>query len=305
MTFYGEFQAVPGRVVALLNVLFLEPVEVLSFDDVKKLLRPSSLTRGRRGAVASEEESQDAPTQEVLNAAISLGLVRLDSAGKPGQRSYQLENTAIARLKDASDANCEAHRLVQERAACDESFSRICAWLLLRHPESMPQTLAALSDTFKADGFDADEYKFKNQAQLQNFFYWSDYVGLTWRFHDELVISDGSRWLDRHLDKVLSPGEEQPVETFLSRIGQLCPALDGGSSFQFVVKQVADPPPERVLSPGISFALRHLQNVERLEFFAPNDAREFYQLSDGARLTAVRRPGNSSTQVKQPRIKRP
>jgi hypothetical protein len=123
------------------------------------------------------------------------------------------------------------------------------------------------------------------------FLYWASYLGLVWRARQTAghgVIPDPTHFLRPRIERLLPPGEQVSVATFLTRLGEQCPVLDGGVVRSAVLRRMEGagtlPATTEELSDSLSFALRRLRKEGLLTWSYVNDSFSFRDLSRGERI---------------------
>jgi hypothetical protein len=277
----------PGRILGLVRLLEPSGKRGIPRPEICDLMDPPAL---RTRPVAEPRD-----IAEILGAAVEAGLAEEFSAR--GQKSLRLAST----LPDGSSmpdgpseklpelmARLLLRAEVQGKA---NHFAEACAWLLTQPLIGCPQGHLALRTGLEAAGFDLDEIQLKNEARLDMFLYWASYLGLIWRARQSGghgVIPDPTHFLRARMGRLLPPGEEVSVATFLTRLGEECPVLDGGVVRSAVLRRMEEsgvlPATTEGLSDSLSFALRRLRMEGLLTWSYVNDSFTFRDLSRGERI---------------------
>ena len=274
MKIYTEFEPVPSRVAALARLLLAEGD--ISEDQLVALLQPREL-------------KNMAP--KTIDAAIELGLVvrrsgkccltdALPKSIKPSQLDKHLP-IVLARLI-----------LRSEIGAKPNGFVKLCAWFLHQPILNFPHDRGGIYAAMRAQGQPPEEHQVANDARLDSFIYWARYLGLLRQMQGTAssgVIPDPSEYLRRFLPDLLPPGEDVSAQDFRSRLAQLCPALDGGSVREALIRKLApDWPPSR-LSESLSFGLERLEQTNDIKIWCHDDWRDFLLTPEGRKIAFIKR----------------
>lgn len=125
----------------------------------------------------------------------------------------------------------------------------------------------------------------KDNASLQQGFYWARYLGLCTFIAqpkrgsssgaERIVVPDPTRALRRLVPVVFEDETELPALEFLDRLGELCPILEHGEARRQLMKQASDPsrfPSLDTVSPATSLALARLKEEGIIAITANDDA---------------------------------
>lgn len=277
----------PGRILGLVRLLESSRKRGLPRLGICDLMDPPTL---RPRPVAEPRD-----IAEILGAALEAGLAEEFTAR--GQKSLRLAST----LPDGSSMpespseklpELMARLLLRPQVHGEPNhFAEACAWLLAQPVIGCPQGHLALRTGLQAAGFDLDKIQLKNEARLDMFLYWASYLGLIWRARQTAghgVIPDPTNFLRPRIQRLLPPGEQVSVATFLTRLGDECPVLDGGVVRSAVLRQMEEagtlPATSDGLSDSLSFALRRLRKEGLLTWSYINDSFTFRDLSRGERI---------------------
>jgi hypothetical protein len=312
MSVHARVTVVPSRILGLLRVLCASKGGHPR-DEVTALMQPEPLLReGRKkggGADDDEQENKKKPelANEAIATALDLGLVEAYRDGHDREALRVPEPVRRSLLTDSAFSDeacwrCLAAVTLQDGAQ-DNAFAEFCAWLQFYAPGRMPADENTIRKALEDDGLELDRLQMRNKAALQNAFYWSHYLGLSWHRRpgrvSDGVVPDPSGCLRRRIDDVLPPRlGEIHVRDLRARIAAICPALDGGVHHERVGRRLAERnrphalAPDR-LTPGLSFALRHLRDARVIEFHCPNDQRDFLLMTRDEKVAFVRRAEES------------
>ncbi|MBN8460099.1 MAG: hypothetical protein J0M04_19905 [Verrucomicrobia bacterium] len=276
MKIYTTVEAVPSRMIAVARLLAATGPKPK--DEVIALLQP-----GRDKTNLAEN---------TLNAAIECKLVRREGDSfdlvpgviplgtKPDELDEVLPKT-LARLLLQPTIDGEPN-----------GFATLCAWLLQLPVENTPSNRGGLKAALKTSGFTLEELQIASDARWDNVIYWARYLGLVRQRFDEPcggVVPDPTGYLRRHLSDLLLDGDDISAAVFRSRIGELCPVLDGGAARAAMLARVAPDWPADRLSDALTFALERLARTNELRWWCPNDQRIFLLTPAGKPIAFVAR----------------
>jgi hypothetical protein len=271
MKIYTTVEAVPSRMVAVVRLLAL--VGPASRDEVVGLLQP-----GRDATLQAAN---------TLSAAVECGCV--ERAGDSFALTPGLlpADTAPAALDEA--LRRVLARLLLRTAVGGEpnGFATLCAWLLQLPVDGVPSNRGGLKERLRSSGYTLEELQIANDARWDNVIYWARYLGLVRQILDEpcgRVVADPTDYLRRHLSELIQPGEEVSAAEFRSRLGALCPVLDGGDARAAVIARVDPNWPEDQFSDSLTFSLERLNRTSELRSWCPDDQRTFIRTSTGGRV---------------------
>lgn len=233
--------------------------------------------------------AQDSAVKQTVRAAASLGLVRttpstIELVG--GRESAQLDDFAEAvhqRLCALSPE--EADYVVLEAYAAvvvlTEKYGGT-QWLRTRTASQLANT--ELAEILRTD---PDAERRFNSTKFPHWVRWLTFLGLG----IPQTVSGGqttafyptaTERLQRALGQLVSEANEPldlDVATFLARLGQFMPYLDGGVMFNELCQRARLAPMERRLSRVLSNALRDLHDDERLKLITVGDSASMYRLA--------------------------
>jgi hypothetical protein len=167
-------------------------------------------------------------------------------------------------------------------------FAMLCAWLLHQGASDMPKDRGGLKKALQEQGFSLEELQIQNDGRWDNLVYWARYLGLLRQMREGPcagLVPDPTLFLQRHLAQLLPAGEDVEARTFRTRVGELCPVLDGGSVRTMLLARIApDWRPEK-LSDALTFGIERLERGGALRAWCPDDQRTFL-LTPGDRKIA-------------------
>ena len=274
MKIYTEVEPVPSRVVALARLLLAEGE--LPEDQLIALLQP----RDNKNMAS-----------KTLEAALELGLVErrlakcrlaevLPKLVKPSQLDKHLP-AVLARLL-----------LRPEIDRKPNGFVKLCAWILHQPILNFPHDRSGIHYAMKTQGLPPEELQVASEARLDNVIYWAKYLGLVRQMQASAgsgVIPDPTDYLRRFLPELLPPGDEVAAQDFRSRLAQLCPALDGGSVREALIRKLAPDWPASRLSESLSFGLERLEQANEIKIWCPDDWRDFLLTPEGRKIAFIKR----------------
>jgi hypothetical protein len=308
MNVHARITVVPSRILGLIRILSASK-SGHPRDEVTALMQPEPLLReGRKKGSAADDDEQENKKKpdlanEAISAALDLGLVEAYRDGHE-RDSLRVPETLHRSLRvNGTFSDDECWQLLAAAAlqdgAQDNAFAEFCSWLQFHTASRMPADEGTIRKALEDDGLELDRLQMRNKAALQNAFYWSHYLGLSWHRRpgrvSDGVIPDPSAYLRRRIDEVLPLRlGEIHVRDLRTRIGAVCPALDGGVHHQRVARRLAERnrpnalAPDR-LTPGLSFALRHLRDTRVIDYSCPDDQRDFLLMTRDEKIALIRR----------------
>jgi len=242
---------------------------------------------------------------ETINLALEMGTIN-DEHGRISVAS-RFKNVEATCLGAEFRAFAEKSLLAPQLGAAPNAFAEVCAWLLLKRADQLPREKGpheSLRTLIQNDGLSFVNLRLKNDQVWGTLMYWLRFLGLAWQSHPDNcrgIVPDACEFISRHLDELIPHNEDRvEIRDFQTRLGQLCPVLDGGSIHITIRNQFRSNGkalPDDLLSPGLSLALRRLQDEDRLSYTCPNDATVFMRLGDQSqehadRIAFLTRPTN-------------
>lgn len=308
MNVHARFTVVPSRILGLLRILSVSK-SGYPREEVTALMQPEPLLReGRKkGGPTDDDEQENKKKPDLANEAIAtaldLGLVEAYRDGHDREALRVPESVRRGLQGDGAFSDEEGWRRLAAAALQngdrDNAFAEFCAWLQFHTASRIPTDEVAIRKALEDDGLELDRLQIRNKAALQNAFYWSHYLGLSWHRRPgrvtDGVVPDPSACLRRRIDDVLPHRlGEIHIRELRARIGAVCPALDGGVHHERVARRLAERNRPNALAsdrltPGLSFALRHLRDVGVIDYRCPDDQRDFLLMTRDEKIAFVRR----------------
>jgi hypothetical protein len=280
MSLLSDTQYTPQRIYALLRLLEAQDGQ-LGFDSIRTWLKPQ--LRG----VEQKRLEEDTDIRQLLGATASLGLIE-----SPSQNQYKLKESVPTTIEAFADSVHD--RLVgQDMSHADsivlEAYAAMVvlteaeqgtSWLDLNAKDRAEKINKAVRAT-DTDENDEEKRRF-NSTKAAPWKRWMIFLGLgvsmpksdfyaypAQRLEREVARL---RWEEPHLETL-------EVETFINRIAERMPYLDGGRLFLASVERVRLQPLGRRISRVLSGALRDLHDDKRLVLDTIGDAKETYELT--------------------------
>jgi hypothetical protein len=255
----------PRRVEILVDVVaeFGRPGP-LRKDQLLELVQPETLP-----GLISKTEISRSQGESTLRAARELELVEEQDGGwvlSGGVREHRRQAT-----RDVVLAALDGR--VLRDTAVEPYFTLFYSYLLGLGPNAdQPITDDQRSSAFNAAlGFGADAKNPFNDTKLRGLWRWFPYAGLGWFDSREVFQCDPHGRLRRALPQIFEHDRRLDADTFMMRLGRVCPELDGGLLFR-----QANPLHEgagRVVSLGLSQALVALHEDGEIRLDCPRDSR--------------------------------
>lgn len=177
----------------------------------------------------------------------------------------------------------------------ENSFAQLAAWFLKQDPLAVPPSTQKerLIEQMSDAGFEVSGLRLHNNAQQDNFINWCNYLGLCTFLHDRM-IPDSTVFLRWHWKKFkdLAKNKKLRITDFYSKVGELCPVLDGGSVWRMIKDKEPDYP-EGYLSKSLSLALVRLETEGFFKIHYEGETRE------GMNIYSNRDTFNSVTELRK------
>jgi len=291
MKIYTALAPSPSRIIGLVRLLEAHSPNGAARREFYRLMDPTE-------TIADNAEPDD--VREVLQAAIELGLA--EEFRVRNEPHIRLRRDEPARSSSSSmNDRLQYHlaRLVfkSDVSGAPNSFALICVWLLAQPVASVPQGHNELLTALSRSGFTLAELHLSNPSRVDMILYWARYLGLIIRLRlpgGAGAIPDPSAFVRRNLhDLFPDTATVLTAADFRARLGELCPALDGGAArAALLARQRAvgvAPWPDARFSDGLSFALRRLRSANELHWTYVDDSRGFVELTRGERVNFFHR----------------
>lgn len=164
-------------------------------------------------------------------------------------------------------------------------FTRATAWALVQDPYTFPTKyndgVEALQATQRVS-----PRPFANDTRWGGFAEWAVFIGIGWNAAKVGLVLDPFFAVRVVLHDVFSGATELPQETFLTRLAETLPIVDGGRYRIAVEKQIMEPwiqlRPYQI-SPSLSAALLNLEARGDIRIDARSDAPQCLLLGRGGR----------------------
>ncbi len=248
MSVISNLTAMPNRIEIVYRYLGICEDIGMSKDDLKQALCPPALGSGI--------------ADDVINEANRLGIIEATSDGYY-RLSRELRKTPALNFLEWLEARLLDP--VQAEKVGQANFPDALAWLLEQDPAEPFEFGDNISGLITAQcGADVGAFELSNRARSQNFVYWAQFLGYTWRLrvgNTEVVMPDPTRAIERHLSHLLAQTGELLIEELLDAWASRSPVLEGGSVRQKIIKLCSsdvlrDP---KILSHSTSMALLRLE----------------------------------------------
>jgi hypothetical protein len=251
---FTDSPAVPARVEALIGSMRLFP-DGLSRSKIYRLLQPESLSEKSELAKAT------------VKACYELNILLEDSGKLKLAGNYLKVDDKEAILSTFDD-----------KILCDQEVEKYFALFFSYHLGLNKRVYEFSNNNNQqwADIFNKQVYDGKlpsnplNQTKVTGLYRWYDYVGLGWFDPYENFTANPYERLKRSLNKIFGKSKKLDADSFMGKLCEVCPELDGGKLFL-----KANPKWEEAgknCSLGLSHALieLHMDSIIRLE--CPADA---------------------------------
>lgn len=249
-------------------------------EDIEKQLSPLKKSEGEEGVSSSTIASHLISEMEKL---------QLLSASSENANTLRL-SPDIQKIELSSDEWMKILRpILWKRMAFPDlaesygqkEFPDALSWLLNQNPfQPLPWKGGEHAERIVAQLGETDPLRIDigNNSRYQNLLYWARYFGCAEWIGiktGNVVIPDPSEvilWLIPH---VFADDSELPIQTFIQRLGEVCPVLDGGSARRnFETRLTAEfQRQEYHLSRSTSLALKRLQLRGIITIKAVSDAQ--------------------------------
>lgn len=171
----------------------------------------------------------------------------------------------------------------QERTLASD-FTRAAAWVLAQDPYSFVPVWSDVQGLQRDQAI--EPHPFVNDTRWQGFVEWAAFLGLGWTASRVRLVLDPTFAVRSKLDGVFTGSDELDQATFLSRLADMVPVVDGGRYRLAVESEVRKPwrtlrPDE--ISPCLSAVLLHLEAAGELRLEARADAPHRTLLGRGGR----------------------
>jgi len=139
------------------------------------------------------------------------------------------------------------------------------AWLLDQNPKSPIDTRQNVRSTIETQcGPEVNAFELTSASRAQNFYYWARYLGYAWYVgvgdSPTMIVPDPTAAIERHLSRLMIPGQTWPLVQLVASWGDLSSVLEGGAARTEIegLMQLALRRPDGMLSRSTSLALERL-----------------------------------------------
>lgn len=222
MSVISNLLATPNRIEIVYRFLVTYELGKIAKEDLRQVLSPPALT----GSIAND----------VINEATRLGIIELTPDGyyhlSPELRESPSPNFLDWLEVCLLDPN-RAEKIGQAK------FPFALAWLLEQDPAEPFEFGDNISDIITGQcGADVEAFEMTNRARSQNFVYWAQYLGYTWRLRVgsfEGIVPDPTQAIQRHLTSLFKQTEQFLIKELLDMLATRSPVLEGGVARQKVI----------------------------------------------------------------------
>lgn len=248
MSVIGNLTATPNRIEIVYRYLGTCEEGDITKEDLRQVLCPPTL--------------ESSMANDVINEATRLGVLEITSEGH-----YQLTSELRQTLPPNFLEWLESRLLnpTQAEKVDQANFPYALAWLLEQDPAKPFEFGDNISDLVAAQcGVDVGAFELTNRARSQNFVYWAQYLGYTWRLqvgNTEAIMPDPTRAIQRHLSHLFKQTGELLIEELLNSWASRSPVLEGGIVRQKVIERCQSNVPRdpKLLSRSTTIALLRLE----------------------------------------------
>lgn len=281
MSLLSDTNHSPQRIYSLLRLLEAQDGQ-LGLDSIRTWLKPTMRGTEQKGA----EETTN--IRQLLGATTSLGMI--DS---PSQNQYRLTApvpTTIEAFADAVHDRLVALDVSHADSIVLEAYAAMVVlteaeqgttWLHLNAKDRAAKINKAVRAADEGDDDDEEKKRF-NSTKSPPWKRWMIFLGLGVSMPRSDFYPYPVQRLEREIARLRSEQslpKSLEIETFIGRIAERMPYLDGGRLFLASVERVRLPPLERRVSRVLSGTLRDLHDDKRLVLEVIGDARETYALA--------------------------
>lgn len=212
---FTDSQAVPARVEVLIGMMRLFP-DGLNREKIYRLLIPESLSDKLESAKAT------------LKACVELDVL-VEDAGKLKLADKYLKVDDKEVILSAFD----------DKILCDQEVEKYFA-LFFSYHLGLNKRVYEFSNYKKqqwADTFNKQVYDGKlpsnpfNETKVTGLYRWYDYIGLGWFDPNGNFTTNPYERLKRSLNKIFGKSKKLDADSFIKKLGEVCPELDGGKLF--------------------------------------------------------------------------
>lgn len=283
MSVINNFPAMPNRFAVVCEYLHFLGEEGDSLETVEKQLSPL------RSADAQEEGVDDGSPRTSMADAVLLEMEKLKLLTRSEERiSLHPEIRELAPKDNDWQMALRPHlfsRMVFPEVAPSfgqAEFPDALSWFLAQDPmEPLPwQGTQHAERIMKQLGENDPLNAIRNNSRYQNLVYWSRYLGFAERLSlqgADLVVPDPTEAITACIPFIFREGKEMPIQTFMQRLSEACPVMDGGVARRELEVRLTPQLQlkDRHLSRSTSLSLLRLQKRGVLVFKAVSDAPAF------------------------------
>lgn len=288
LNLYSDNAPVPSRMLALVKLLIKK--EHLPRKHAFHYVHPTFVNPKEKSIQSLETLKESEQFKEVVGAAIECGLITTSGLNEelcfnPIIDGHLLQLKNIDRTFPIVMANLALQSKIGDER---NLFADICAWILHQSVMESPQDKGAWKSLLnKQNPSLYEKAGLKNDAAWDMVVYWMIYLGLAARTEHigiQGFYPDPTVFFDNHIKMIFGDDNELHIKEFISRMGKICPVLDGGSVFESNDYQNK---PGDVISDGVSFAFERLRYRRIIDFHCPNDERDFYRLFNDEKIAFI------------------
>jgi hypothetical protein len=261
MSLYKEgAYCVPGRIVALQELLVSRPGMRERRDVCESLLMPESLL---------DADKKRLMVRAILNEAAKLGLIAKH------EDEIFLDNEIPKVLRDPKESRRYRPLAYMDLIANNDENRDLAlafAWWLTLPVVSAPGDWPTISrdKRFSAQA----KHLNMNDVRYSIFAAWALYLGFAWRHLRQTLVPDPTRHIRWRLEQEFGAAQQAMSMTdFLRKLSVWCPVLDSGSfRLELENQGVLDKLPAKHLCSALSFSLVRLAEEGRLDLTHAADA---------------------------------
>ena len=257
---FTDSQATPIRLEILIDLLNEYSVG-LKRDAIYDLLQPPSLSEGSHNAA-----------QDTLGAALQLGLIEENKKIITLSKEYDEKKSSKENILKTCDD------MVLSRVDIEYHLALFYAYYLGQNNTVSPFPKRVLYEEW-ANNFNRDVFKNKteknkfNPTKINGLIHWLGYLGLGWYDSNDDFHANPYERLLRVIPIIFEKETKMEIDPFMSKLGKLCPELDGGSIFIKANEYKNYKTIDKQCTLGLSHALIELHEDEVIRLYCPVDSR--------------------------------
>lgn len=275
MSILSVVEATPSRVRGVFRYLLKKKGKKENREILEAVLSPKSLIK--------KENKDPEMLKKVIRECIGMHLLSED------EKEIKI-NPEITMESDSCLPRVIAKLLLDKNQDRNRDFQRLLAWFLCQNffgePIDKKKAQVKLKDELGhiLPELLGRERETQNVSRLEQFEYWSLYLGFAWRngLNNTLVI-DPTSYLRVNLDLILNGLENQQLllGDFIRRLAEFCPVFETGS-FREEIEDLLNNREPNYLSSVTSMALRRLEEEKLIKLYPLSDASSVWVLQDGS-----------------------